>query len=74
MSQFLTPQDRASRQVKLWKAEGAKVVFTNGCFDILHPGHIHCLQRAKAMGDYLVIGLNSDDSCLLYTSDAADDQ
>ena len=62
MSQFITLQDRASEQVNLWKAEGAKIVFTNGCFDILHPGHIHCLQRAKAMGDYLVVGLNSDDS------------
>jgi rfaE bifunctional protein nucleotidyltransferase chain/domain len=38
------------------------VVFTNGCFDILHPGHVDYLQRARAMGDCLVVGLNSDAS------------
>ena len=38
------------------------VVFTNGCFDILHPGHVDYLQRARAMGDSLVVGLNSDAS------------
>ena len=42
--------------------EGKKVVFTNGCFDILHPGHITYLTAAKELGDYLVIGLNSDNS------------
>lgn len=38
-----------------------KLVFTNGCFDILHPGHIQLLQKAKAAGDKLVVGLNSDE-------------
>ena len=38
------------------------VVFTNGCFDILHPGHVDLLARARALGDVLVLGLNSDDS------------
>ena len=38
------------------------LVFTNGCFDILHPGHVDYLQRARALGDYLVVGLNSDAS------------
>lgn len=42
--------------------EGAKVVFTNGCFDILHLGHVRYLREAKKLGDILVIGLNSDDS------------
>lgn len=42
--------------------EGKKVVFTNGCFDLLHPGHVKYLQKAKALGDILVIGLNSDSS------------
>ena len=37
-----------------------KIVFTNGCFDIIHLGHIKLLQKAKALGDYLVVGLNSD--------------
>jgi D-beta-D-heptose 7-phosphate kinase/D-beta-D-heptose 1-phosphate adenosyltransferase len=39
---------------------GKKIVFTNGCFDILHPGHLDYLQKARDMGDYLIIGLNSD--------------
>jgi rfaE bifunctional protein nucleotidyltransferase chain/domain len=41
---------------------GHKVVFTNGCFDVLHPGHVDLLQRARALGDCLVLGLNSDES------------
>ena len=39
-----------------------KVVFTNGCFDIIHPGHIDLLNKAKALGDKLIVGLNSDSS------------
>ena len=39
-----------------------KIVFTNGCFDIVHVGHLALLNEAKALGDYLVVGLNSDDS------------
>ncbi len=42
-----------------WKKAGHKVVFTNGCFDILHYGHVHYLAQARALGDKLVIGLNS---------------
>ena len=38
------------------------IVFTNGCFDIIHPGHIDLLQRAKGLGKYLIVGLNSDES------------
>lgn len=44
------------------KNEGAKIVFTNGCFDILHLGHVRYLRKAKNLGDILVVGLNSDDS------------
>lgn len=44
------------------KHHGQKIVFTNGCFDVLHFGHVHYLLQAKALGDILVIGLNSDDS------------
>ncbi len=44
------------------KAEGRRVVFTNGCFDLLHPGHVRYLQRARSFGDVLVVGLNSDAS------------
>ncbi len=42
-----------------WKGEGQRVVFTNGCFDILHYGHLHYLAEAASLGDKLVIGLNS---------------
>lgn len=45
-----------------WKREGKKVVFTNGCFDILHLGHVDYLERARALGDCLVLGLNTDSS------------
>lgn len=45
-----------------WKRAGQVVVFTNGCYDILHPGHIRLLEAAKTLGDLLVLGLNSDSS------------
>jgi len=45
-----------------WRAEGKRVVFTNGVFDLLHPGHVRYLQAARAEGDALVVGLNSDRS------------
>lgn len=44
------------------KLHRQKIVFTNGCFDVLHFGHVHYLLQAKALGDILVVGLNSDDS------------
>ena len=50
------------KPIRRLKAEGKKIVFTNGCFDILHAGHITYLREAKRLGDVLVIGLNSDDS------------
>src|SRR5438309_6583833 len=49
-------------QRKMWGAQGRKVVFTNGCYDILHPGHIRLLETARSMGDVLVLGLNTDAS------------
>jgi rfaE bifunctional protein nucleotidyltransferase chain/domain len=45
-----------------WKRKGLKVVFTNGCFDILHLGHVDYLEKARALGDKLVLGLNTDNS------------
>lgn len=45
-----------------WLSEGKKVVFTNGCFDLLHPGHVRYLEDARALGDVLIVGLNGDDS------------
>lgn len=44
------------------RAAGKRIVFTNGCYDIVHPGHVDLLERARALGDVLVLGLNSDDS------------
>ncbi len=43
-----------------WRVSGLKIVFTNGCFDIIHRGHIEYLLKAKSFGDILVVGLNSD--------------
>ena len=48
--------------IKKIKAERRKIVFTNGCFDLLHVGHIRYLSQAKKLGDFLIIGLNSDRS------------
>ena len=53
---------QAIDKVRRWKESGEKIVFTNGCFDILHAGHIHLLTEAKNLGDRLFIGLNSDQS------------
>ncbi|MEF3279360.1 MAG: D-glycero-beta-D-manno-heptose 1-phosphate adenylyltransferase [Elusimicrobiota bacterium] len=50
------------RILKKMKREGKKIVFTNGCFDIIHSGHIKVLSQAKSMGDILVVGLNGDRS------------
>jgi D-beta-D-heptose 7-phosphate kinase/D-beta-D-heptose 1-phosphate adenosyltransferase len=44
------------------KRNGKRVVFTNGCFDLLHPGHIRSLEAARALGDILIVGVNSDES------------
>jgi D-glycero-beta-D-manno-heptose 1-phosphate adenylyltransferase len=45
-----------------WKKEGKRVVFTNGCYDLLHPGHVRLLEQARSLGDVLILALNSDDS------------
>jgi rfaE bifunctional protein nucleotidyltransferase chain/domain len=45
-----------------WRKQGKTVVFTNGCYDILHPGHIQLLEQARALGDALIVALNSDAS------------
>jgi rfaE bifunctional protein nucleotidyltransferase chain/domain len=49
-------------QLNIWRLLGKKIVFTNGCFDLLHPGHIDYLAKAADLGDKLVVGLNSDSS------------
>lgn len=52
----------AKALVDQWKRLGEKVVFTNGCFDVLHLGHVDYLEKAKALGHRLVVGLNTDES------------
>lgn len=55
-------KDLARYIVNLAKEQGKKVVFTNGCFDILHVGHVSYLENAKRQGDILIVGVNSDES------------
>jgi rfaE bifunctional protein nucleotidyltransferase chain/domain len=50
------------KTLSLWRFESKKIVFTNGCFDLLHQGHLQYLMQARMLGDKLVIGLNSDAS------------
>lgn len=54
--------DELARAAKQWRAAGKKLVATNGCFDLLHVGHIRYLQAARALGDALAVGLNGDRS------------
>lgn len=58
-------QDEAAKQIAAWQAQGLRVGFTNGCFDILHAGHVTYLNEARSRCDKLVLGLNSDDSVRL---------
>ena len=55
-------REAASRSSSAPRGEGKKIVFTNGVFDILHPGHIRYLRDARALGDLLIVGVNSDRS------------
>lgn len=59
---FTSAWKAAEAAVLQWRREGKKLVFTNGCFDLLHPGHIDYLTKARALGDKLIVGLNDDDS------------
>lgn len=54
--------DALSEQCKLWKNQGSSLVFTNGCFDILHKGHLEILSHAAGLGDKLIVALNTDAS------------
>ncbi|MDO8366025.1 MAG: D-glycero-beta-D-manno-heptose 1-phosphate adenylyltransferase [Saprospiraceae bacterium] len=51
-----------ARTLAQWRASGQRIVFTNGCFDLLHYGHLHYLSQARDLADRLVVGLNSADS------------
>ena len=59
---YVTDVSVLSNRLEFYRQQGRRIVFTNGCFDILHCGHIAYLNRAKALGDILVIGVNSDES------------
>lgn len=61
MGQFYTRADLVASRAD-WKREGRTVVFTNGCYDVLHPGHIRLLEKARSMGDRLILALNTDSS------------
>ena len=54
--------DLENRLISRWRSTGQMIVFTNGCFDVLHPGHVDILKRARALGDVLIVGLNTDAS------------
>jgi len=59
---FTYTDNEYSRMLNIWRFQGKKLVFTNGCFDILHLGHIDYLAAASELGDLLIIGLNTDQS------------
>jgi rfaE bifunctional protein nucleotidyltransferase chain/domain len=54
--------DQLQRQIAIWRFKGKKIVFSNGCFDIIHLGHIEYLAQARDLGHILIVGLNSDES------------
>jgi D-beta-D-heptose 7-phosphate kinase/D-beta-D-heptose 1-phosphate adenosyltransferase len=56
------PAEVAAERVEIWRRQGLRVGFTNGCFDLIHPGHVSLLRQARAACDRLVVGLNSDGS------------
>src|SRR5258708_31696835 len=61
-SRKVLSKDELVVEVQRRQAAGERGVFTNGCFDLLHLGHVHYLQDARALGDFLVLGLNGDES------------
>lgn len=58
----LLERDELAAVVERARRRGATVVFTNGCFDLLHPGHVHLLQTARSFGDLLIVAINTDAS------------
>jgi D-glycero-beta-D-manno-heptose 1-phosphate adenylyltransferase len=58
----IVSQDELVQATARDKRDGRRVVFTNGCFDLLHPGHVRCLAEARALGDVLIVAVNSDRS------------
>ena len=62
MGVFYTRPELAARRAE-WRAAGKTVVFTNGCYDILHPGHVRLLEQARSLGDVLILALNTGRGC-----------
>jgi D-beta-D-heptose 7-phosphate kinase/D-beta-D-heptose 1-phosphate adenosyltransferase len=62
MKQKIKERKKLTRIIQGLKAKGKRIVFTNGCFDLLHIGHIRYLEKTRALGDVLVVGVNSDTS------------
>ncbi|MCB7129342.1 MAG: adenylyltransferase/cytidyltransferase family protein [Candidatus Brocadiales bacterium] len=62
MGEVIRDHDKLASILERLRANGKRVVFCNGCFDVLHVGHVRCLSGAKACGDVLVVGVNSDSS------------
>jgi len=60
ISNKILSREQLLERVKTWKSEGLSIVFSNGCFDIIHPGHAQYLASAAALGDKLVLGVNTD--------------
>lgn len=58
----ILPLAQAQARSRAWRLNGQQLVFTNGCFDLLHPGHVSLLEQARALGNRLIVGLNADDS------------
>jgi rfaE bifunctional protein nucleotidyltransferase chain/domain len=61
VGRFYSRADLVEQRTR-WKQAGKQVVFTNGCYDLLHPGHIRLLEQARSLGDILILALNSDAS------------
>ena len=59
---YITDSFHMAARVAAYRRQGKRIVFTNGCFDILHSGHIQYLNQAKAQGDVLIVGINTDHS------------
>ncbi|MEQ1628623.1 MAG: D-glycero-beta-D-manno-heptose 1-phosphate adenylyltransferase [Nitrospira sp.] len=62
MPNKIVPKEQLVERLQSLRAGGSRIVFTNGCFDLMHVGHTRYLQAAKALGDLLVVGVNSDES------------
>jgi len=59
IQQKIKTKESLQKDLTLWRFKNKKIVFTNGCFDLLHYGHIHYLAEARSLGDILIVGLNS---------------